>query len=449
MLNSADVVIIGGSAAGATAAISCRRRYPDKKVIVIRKEEQVLVPCGIPYIFGTLGSPMKNLIPDKLLNDNDINIVVDTAQQITKERKVVHTEGGQDIEYDKLIIATGALPLALPIPGSEKENVFVIEKDIAYLQNMLDEVNKAKDIVIVGGGFIGAEFADECRKNRDNNVTIVERLPHCLQLAFDDEFCIEAEKMLTDRGVNIITNQTLVEILGDKRVSAVRLSDGRELKADVVIGSIGVRPDVELAKNSGLFINPATNSIEVDRYQRVVNEQDIFACGDCAVKISYFSGRPSKTWLASVATEEARVAAANLFGACYAGFWTLGVFSTQIGELAICAAGLTERQANEEGYNTVIGSAKATSKHPGSLPGSSPTSVKLVFSKCNGIILGGEVSGDTCAGELINVISACIQNRMTACAISTFQMGTHPMLCASPIAYEIVNAAEEAFIKIK
>ena len=448
-MNKTDVVIIGGSAAGATAAVSCKRRNPERSVTLIRQEQQVLVPCGIPYIYGTLGSPQKNLIPDTPLKNNDVNLIIDAARQIDREKKIVYTESGQGVGYDKLIIATGSIPADIPIPGIDKENVFIIKKDVSYLQSLLDTINEAKDIVIIGGGFIGAEFADECKKNRNNNVTIIEMLPHCLQLAFDDEFCIEAETGLTERGVKIIANQSVSNILGDKKANAVQLTNGQQIKADVVIVSIGVLPETRLAKDAGLQISTSTGGIAVDRYMRVRDVKDIFACGDCALKVSYFDGRPIKTWLASVATSEARIAAANLFETRYAGLGTLGVFSTQIGHHAIGAAGLTERHAIDEGYSVVVGTAKAPSKHPGVMPGAVPTTVKLIFSKDNGVLLGGEASGGVCVGEMVNVISACIQHRMTAYEVSLFQMGTHPALCSSPIAYQVVNAAEEAVTKLK
>jgi len=257
-MKKSDVVIIGGSAAGATAAISCKRRNSGKTVTIVRQEQQVLIPCGIPYIFGTLGNPQKNLIPDNLLTDNDVNLVIDRAIKIERERKIVRLESGNDINYEKLIIATGSLPATLPIPGFDKENVFVIRKDVKYLQDMLATVNQAKDIIIIGGGFIGAEFADECKKNRDNRVTIIEKLPHCLQLAFDDEFCIEAESTLANRGVKIIPNQSVANIVGNGKVSAVQLSNGETLKADVVIISIGVQPNVDLAKEAGLQISTSS-----------------------------------------------------------------------------------------------------------------------------------------------------------------------------------------------
>ncbi|MFC1860162.1 FAD/NAD(P)-binding oxidoreductase [Chloroflexota bacterium] len=176
---------MGGSAAGPVAGISCRRRCPEKEVVLIRKEEQVLVPCGIPYIFGTVGSPEKNLIPDALLSNNGIELIKGEVAEIDREKKSLSTTAGDVVGYDKLVLATGSLPMRLPIPGLDKENAFTISKDVAYLKNMLEVVGGARDIVIIGGGFIGVEFADECKKNRNVNVTIVEILPHCLQLALD------------------------------------------------------------------------------------------------------------------------------------------------------------------------------------------------------------------------------------------------------------------------
>ena len=118
------MVVIGGSAAGNTAAINSRRRNPGKSVILIRPEKEVLVPCGIPYIFGTLGDPEKDVIPDSLLSSSGIGLVVDAATLIDRELKIVRTERGMDVSYDKLVIATGSLPAALPIPGIDKGGVF-------------------------------------------------------------------------------------------------------------------------------------------------------------------------------------------------------------------------------------------------------------------------------------------------------------------------------------
>jgi len=446
-VEKADVAVIGGSAAGPVAGISCRRRHPEKKVILIRKEEQVLVPCGIPYIFGTVGSPEKNLIPDALLSNNGIELIKGEVVEIDRDKKSVSTISGDVVSYDKLVLATGSLPIHLPIPGLDKENVFIVKKDVAYLKNMLDVMSGVKDIVVIGGGFIGVEFADECKKNRDANVTIVEILPHCLQLALDVEFCTEAENMLTERDIKVLTSQRVEAILGDNKVSGVRLSDGEELKADVVIVGVGARPNAELAEKVGLQIG-RTKAIQVDRYMRTITDANIFACGDCAEKYSFFSGKPSRLMLASIATTEARIAGANLFNTRCHSRGVIGVFSTIIGERAFGCAGLTETVAKQEGFEVVIGESTAPDRHPGSMPGAVGTKVKLIFSKDNGLLLGGGVSGGRSIGELMNVISACIQYRMTAYEVSLFQMGTHPALTASPIVYQLTTAAELAVAKL-
>jgi NADH oxidase (H2O2-forming) len=442
-MKKADVLVIGGSAAGPVAGISCRRRYGDKSVILVRKEEQVLIPCGIPYVFGTVGSPERNLIPDALIQNNGIELVKGDALEIDRKKKAVSLSNGDTASYDKLVLATGSSPLALPIPGIEKGNVFVARKDVAYLKNMLDALNDAKDIVIIGGGFIGVEFADECKKGRDCNVTIVELLPHCLQLALDEEFSIEAEKVLSDRGIELLVNSKVEAILGDNQVSGVRLSGGQELKADMVVVGVGVVPNNELAKKAGLEIGPG-KAIAVDRYMRTTTDPDIFACGDCAEKVSFFSGKPSRLMLASIACTEARIAGANLFHTRYTNPGAVGVFSTIIGERAFACAGLTERAARQEGYDVVLGESTAPDTHPGGMPRSVSTKVKLLFSKDNGELLGGGISGGKSTGEMANVISACIQSRMTAYDLALFQMGTHPALTASPIVYQLVNAAELA-----
>lgn len=448
MVKKADVAIIGGSAAGPMAGISCRRRYPEKSVILIRKEEQVLVPCGIPYIFGTLGSVEKNLVPEAMLAKNGIELIKDEVVDIDREKKSVAIDGGDVVGYEKLVLATGSVPVVLPISGLDKENVFIAKKDAAYLRKVLDAINSAKDIVIIGGGFIGVEFADECKKNRDCNVTIVEVLPYCLQLALDEEFCREAGEVLAERGIKALVNKKVEAILGDNKVSGVRLADGEELKADVVIVGVGTTPNTELAQKAGFQIGP-TRAIRVDRYMRTLTDNDIFACGDCAEKFSFSSGRLSRLMLASIATAEARIAGANLFDTRYSNRGAIGIFSTVIGERAFGSAGLSEAAARREGFDVVIGQSVAPDRHPGSIPGATPTKVKLVFSRDNGLLLGGGASGGKGVGELINVISACIQSNMTAYDVSLFQMGTQPCLTASPVVYPLVDAAELAVKAMK
>jgi pyruvate/2-oxoglutarate dehydrogenase complex dihydrolipoamide dehydrogenase (E3) component len=188
--------------------------------------------------------------------------------------------------------------------------------------------------------------------------------------------------------------------------------------------------------------------IAVDRTMKTMDDH-IFACGDCAEKLSFFGGKPSLLRLASIATAEARIAGANIFGTRRENIGTIGVFSTAIGDTAFATAGLTESVARKHGYDTVVGRAEAPNRHPPGMPGMVNMKVKLVFERRTGLLLGGQVAGDKAAGELINAISACIQRKMAAEDIAMFQTGTHPALTASPIAYQFVNAAEAAIAAMR
>ncbi|MEW6173307.1 MAG: FAD-dependent oxidoreductase [Bacillota bacterium] len=438
---SADIVVIGGSVGGLTAATMAKRHYPDKSVALIRRDSPVPIPCGIPYIFGTIGAVERNLVPDAVLDYEEIDLVEDEVTAIDREAAKVILSDGTAIGYGKLILATGSTPLVPPIPGADKENVFTIKKNPEAIEGFLEVLRAARDVVIVGGGFIGVEFAEEIRKHSDKNVTIVEILPHCLLLSFDEPFCAAAEKELTASGVKILTGLKVEEITGGDKAAGVRLSNGEEIQADAVLVSAGVRPNIELAEKAGLKADRA--GIWVDRTMQT-EDKNIFACGDCAAKTSFFKGKTSYIRLASVATMEARIAVANLYSVRRENAGTIGVVSTVVGKYALGAAGLTEDLARREGYDVIAVQAASPNRHPKVMPGMVETKVKLVFEKYSGMILGGQVMGGESAGELVNVIAACILNRMTYNDMAAFQMGTHPLLTAAPTNYYLTVAADMA-----
>ena len=177
MKENYPIVVVGGSAAGLTAAITARRHNPDKDILLVRKEKQVLIPCGIPYIFGTVGSAEKNLIPDAVLEKNTIDLLLAEATDIDREDKVLHTTEG-DVGYERLIIATGSRPAMPPIPGFDLDGVYAVVKEVEYLSELQQRLETSTDVVVIGGGFIGIEFADEINKAGDKTITVVEILPN-------------------------------------------------------------------------------------------------------------------------------------------------------------------------------------------------------------------------------------------------------------------------------
>jgi len=441
-----NIIIIGGGPAGVTAAITARRYYPETDITLIRKEEKALIPCGIPYIFGTLDSAEKNLIPDQILTNNNINLVIDKVSLVNRDSKKIFTSSGKNFDYDRLVLATGSYPLVPPISNVDLNNVYPVKKDIEYLKDLSKKLDNSKNVVIIGGGFIGLEFADEFMKRGNLNVTIIELLPHCLLLACDEDICKLVEKKLTERGIKIMSGTKARAISGKDSVEYVELEKGEKIKADTVILGIGVRPNVDLALDCGLAADKK-EGIQVDDFMRTTDE-NIFAIGDCAKKRCYLSGLPKGVWLASMGTTEARIAGANLFNVRRRSDCAIGIFSTCFGDLAVGSAGLTESAAKEMGMEIVTGEAVAPDKHPGSLPGAQESGIKLIFEKDTGLLIGGQIYGGPSVGEKINFIGALIQHKMRADEVCTFQMGTHPLLTASPIAYQLINAAQLAIMKL-
>jgi len=446
---SRKVVVVGGGPAAVISAATAKKHYPDVEVTLIRKFDPAVIPCGIPYIFSRLDSADKDIMGDAPLKSLGVNIVVDEVVDVDRENKVVITKSGAKYEYDKLILATGSVAVKPNIPGIDLKGIYVIEKNIEFLRMIREEVLKAKKIVIVGGGFIGVEIADDVIRLGDKEVSIVEMLPHCLQLAFDEEFCIAAEEELKKLGVKLYTNCLVTKFEGKDRVEKVILSTGEELPADLVIVSVGSKPNAELAKKIGLEIGKF-GGIIVDEYMRT-SDKDIFAVGDCVERKSFFTGAPTRTMLASISTAEARIAGLNLFDLKVTKLakGTIGIFSTKVGNLTLGVAGLTESMAKAEGYDVVVGVAEAPNRHPAALEGAQKIKVKLIFSKESMTLIGGVVMGPESVGEIINMIGVMMQNQQTAVEIMFMQIGTHPLVTAAPTVYPVLLAAEDAIRKLE
>ena len=437
-----DVLVIGGSAAGIVAATVGKSCYPDKEFLVLRDTKQTIVPCGIPYIFGSLESSDKDLIPDAVFSKAGIEYKVSRATEIDAKNKLCRTEDGEEISYDKLVLATGSKPRVPSwLPGTDLENVFTIPKDKEVLDRTLAKLQGCKKIVTIGGGFIGVEVSDELNK-LGKDVTIVEVLPHVLGLAFDPEIAEQAGELLAKRGVKLRTGVGAAKILGNGSVTGVELINGEKIEADAVILSMGYDPNTDLARKAGLSLN-SNGCIRVDEYMRT-ETPGIFAVGDCAEKRDFVTRKLTRVMLASTASSEARVAGTNLYQLSVVKTFsgTISIFATAIGDTGFGVAGLTEAAAKKEGFNITIGTFSGVDRHPGTLPGTHSQYVKLIVGKTSGVILGGEVVAGTSTGELTNFIGLAIQAKIPVSALFAAQIGTHPLLTAPPTAYPVIKAAE-------
>lgn len=443
-----DIVIIGGGPAGMVSAISAHRYYPDKTIALVKNIENGCVPCGIPYMFSSLKDPSENKMGTVPLQKIGAEVISGEVESIDRERKRTILGEGFEIGYDKLILATGSNPSLPPIPGIEKKGVYPVYKDMDYLIPSVQDVKKGKHVVVIGGGFIGVEFADEIAQIEGMHVTLVEVLDRILANSFDPEYSKMAHDKLTAKQINVLTNSRVEEIIGNGAVQNVRLSSGKEIPADSVILGAGAVPNTDLAVAAGLDIGKG-KGIWVDEYMRTV-DPDIFAVGDCAGKRDFYTRRDAPVMLASTATAEARIAGSNLFvlKVVRENKGTIAIYSTYVDGLVMGSAGLTETTAQMENFEIITGAAEAMDKHPGTLPGAHKVHVKLIFSKKSGIILGGQVAGGKCCGELINIIGMAIQQRVSYIELETLQMATHPFVTAAPTMYPIVKAAFEASGKL-
>jgi pyruvate/2-oxoglutarate dehydrogenase complex dihydrolipoamide dehydrogenase (E3) component len=439
-----EILVIGGGPSAMVAAGGCRMFYPNKSVSVIKKDADSMVPCGIPYVFGT----MLNSVEDDMIPCGDMaakmgtELIHDKALKIDSELKTVTCESGEVYSYEKLIIATGSTPkVPTKIKNHDAKGVYSVPKSPDYIRAMHDELQDKQKIVVVGTGFIGVEIADEL-KDSGKDVTLVG--PRLLKNSFDEEVSIYMEGILEKNGVKFLKGERTQAVLvdDDGMACGVKLQSNTELKADAIILATGYAPSVDVTKESGVNIGEF-GAIRVDEYMRT-NVADIFAVGDCAEKRDFITRRVSPVMLASTATAEARIAAANLFSINLVKSFqgTIGIFSTVMNDQAFGSAGVTEEQAKKEGIEYISTVVKVAGKHPAALPNTQEQAIKLIATKKAGIVIGAQIVGGLDAGEMINMLGAIIEGRYTIFDLIGLQVATHPLLTSAPTTYPVMQAAQ-------
>ncbi|WP_297361715.1 FAD/NAD(P)-binding oxidoreductase [Acidiferrobacter sp.] len=440
-----DILIVGGGPAGMMTGITAADFWPGKTILVVRPEVEAVIPCGIPYIFGTLGGTDEDLSGRAPLLTAGGQLRIGTVKSVDRQKRRAFLEDGTCIRWERLVLATGGTNFMPPIPGINLEGVWSIHKDYDYLENMFSCVIKGmKRIAVIGGGFIGVEFADEIRK-RGIEVHIIEARAHLLEGAFDLDACERVEAVLRSRGVHVHTSATVAALrpaAGSQHVEAIMISGQAPLAVDGALVAIGVKPNVALAESMGLSISHG--SVWVDAFQRSQEDKAVFAVGDCAYKSEFFTRRPSHAMVASQAAAEGRIAGMNLYALreIRHNVGSVSVYASEIDGVAFGVAGLTQSGAEAEGFTVIFGEAHLPDHHPASMPNTKELFCRVIFAADSLQILGGQVLGGPTTGELVNTIALAVQTHVTATDIVTMQFCSQPRL--TPSLHPLVAATGDA-----
>lgn len=417
------LVIIGGVAAGPKAAARARRLDPDAEITIVEKDELLsYAGCGLPYYISGMVEDRRQLMatPIGVLRDPQFfakvkNIkVLNRTEAVSIDRKAkevevksVETGEVRRLPYDKLVIATGAEPVEPPIPGKDLKNVLRLKR--------LEDADRFREylrggacprVVIVGGGLIGMEMTEavtECGAG----VTVVEMLPHVLPM-LDVDISLLVEKHMRQRGVQVVTSARVERFEGDEEGKLARVvTTNGTFETPLALLSIGLRPNVELARQAGLIIGPA-GGIYVNEYMQT-SDPNIYAAGDCAAKNCFVRGTACFLPLGSVANKEGRVAGSNAVGHIERFPGVAGATSLKVFDLNVARAGLSVAQATEMGI-PVISATVAAPDRPHYYPGNKPVILKLVAEKATRRLIGIQGVG---LGEVIKRVDVAV-TAMTA-----------------------------------
>jgi NADPH-dependent 2,4-dienoyl-CoA reductase/sulfur reductase-like enzyme/rhodanese-related sulfurtransferase len=351
------ILVIGAVAAGTSAAAKARRNNDNAEIVIYEKDKDISYSgCGLPYYIGGEIEDIGELTPrDSLFFKKKYNIDVLTGYEVLninsqiKELTIknLHTQEVFADKYEKLIIATGAIPFVPPIKNIDSNNVFFLRnvQSARDIKNFID-MRKPQNAVVAGTGFIGFEMLENLMNDKIN-VTIIEKQSK-ITPNLDGDMAEFLENALIKKNISILKNTSIIEVLKDK----VILEDGRKIKSDMVIMATGVKPNIYLAKEAGVVCG-ITGAIKVDNSMKT-NVEDIYACGDCIETFSTITGKPVYRPLGSTANKTGRIAGDVVTGGSlrYKGNLSTGIF--KLFDMTIANTGLSEREALEEGYEIEI-----------------------------------------------------------------------------------------------
>ncbi|GFN36681.1 FAD-dependent oxidoreductase [Tepidimicrobium xylanilyticum] len=403
-----NVLIIGGVAAGTKVAAKLKRDNYDINVTILTKEKNIsYAGCGLPYYVGNVIENRQDLIvntPESFSKLTGVEVLTQVeVTRVDPDKKEVEAIDLKNNEsnsytYDKLVIATGADPIKPPIEGTELEGVYFMRtpEDAISLREAI-EAGKIKRALVVGGGFIGLEVAENLVA-QGVRVSVID-MAHQILPGFEPEIASYVENHLSDHGIITFTETKLEAILGDERVEKVKTSRNT-MKADAVIISVGIRPNTGFLADTGIQL--ARNKAIIVNEHMETNIKDIYALGDCAMVKNKLTGKETYSPMGSSANIEGRILAQNLNGKDLSYKGVLGTSVVKLPGLNVGKTGLTEEAAIIEGYDVVSVTAVVDDKAH-YYPGASNFILKMVADRNTKKLLGLQVLGEGAVDKMVDI----------------------------------------------
>ncbi len=444
------VIVIGANAAGVEAASAARKKDRTAEITLITQEKNAgYSRCGLPFVIGGHIPEFKDLIVYPPAYFQMLKLTLKNETKVTalntKDKTVtfVGLSGvPETMQYDSLVIATGADAFMPPIKGKEKQGILSL-RGLEDGEKIRAAVKAgAKSAVIMGAGLIGLEVGVGLME-QGLKVTIVEMLPQILPQLLDADMAKMVQEHLQEKGMNILTGKGVEEFLGGEKVSAV-MAGGEKIEADLFISAFGVRANTKLAVDAGIPLGE-TRAIKTNMRMET-DVKDVYAVGDCAESANILTHKPMCAQLGTIAVRQGKVAGTNA-GGDYSQFTgILASAVTRLFEIEAGNTGLTETSAARNRIEVVTGAISSKTKAD-YFPGAKPIKVKLVVEKESQRIVGAQVIGGEEVTQRINALSFAIQKGMTVRELAKADTAYAPPLCET---WEpMVLAAEMVLMKLR
>ena len=446
------IIIIGGVAGGMSAAARLRRLDEKSDIIVIEKSGYVsFANCGLPYYIGGVIKEKDNLLletPSTLKEKFNLDVRVKSeAVSINREKKEIkikniETNDEYTESYDKLLISTGAKPFVPDIKGLEEAGYLTLRniEDMEKISSCIDS-DGYKNAVIIGGGFIGLETAENL-KHKNINVTIIEKADQVMA-PLDPEMASFIHGEIKRRNIALYLNSDITEISNSGKKKIIKLKSGEAVETDVIIASIGVVPDSELAKNAGLKMS-SKGAVEVDEYLKT-SDSDIYAAGDVIEIRNAVTGQKALVPLAGPANKQGRTAADNILGREEKYTGTIGTSIMKFFNMTAASTGVNEKYLKKQDINyKSLFIIKAD--HAGYYRGASDIYFKILFEPETGKIFGAQAVGEKGADKKIDIIATAILGNISVYKLKDLETAYAPPFNS---AKDIINYASYMAENIK